>query len=111
MKVDKIFGKTTEDSEREKIQWFHIWSIEASDDITGYKIRYGFKPEDTEVVVQFGSTVRRTRGQQSVEREVSRPEQLYVEGKKMSKGKYEDIMDLLTFTPPIHHPFYQNLPY
>ena len=81
--VSKITGKVSEDAAEEKIQWFSIRSIEATEDNVGYKIRYGFMEEHQEKVVTFQKNIVTTRSQQHVQQRAGEPKPMYETGNAM----------------------------
>ena len=109
VKVDKIKGTVVGEDELKKIDWFYIRSIEATDDVAGYKVRYGFGEADSEVVVDFQLLKTRSRGSDRQKGTVSTPKLAYPKGKSITKGKYDDIQELMKFVPPVNHAFYGSL--
>ena len=95
--VSKITGKVSEDAAEEKIQWFNIRSIEATEDNVGYKIRYGFMEEHQERVVTFQKKIVTTRSQQHVQQRAGEPKPMYETGNAMKLMSYHFIPCMLTY--------------
>jgi hypothetical protein len=102
VKVTKIKGRAKNSDLLEKVEWFNIRSIEANKELLGYKISYVFGSDDKNITVDFNDMGIKTRGTPGKK---GYPKRLYANSRKITKGKYEDIMDLLKFVPPIYHDF------
>ena len=95
--------KTIIDNDGVAVKWFKVKEMRFTEGLLGFRLKYNFRDEQYKIV-DYEKGKRKKRGAACGIRDASSVN-------KITQAKYNDLMDLMKYVPPIHQQFYIDLPH
>ncbi|CAH0730418.1 unnamed protein product, partial [Brenthis ino] len=107
--TNRKIDNNTDKSQRTKVEWLKIQWLRFTHD-NPYKIYYKYTNSNDETFSPFNCfDIEKKRTRFSSSLTDINLDVLYPNGRPIEKKKYEDLLQLLPYVPPIRHDFYRNL--